>query len=173
MGAYIQLKQQECFEELKHTSMMSTVISSGKASSLSVAEVLKQFRSDPVRGLTNDEVERRRKLHGLNEFDVVEDIPLWRKYVEQVRVSGPAEVLVCLLFSLHNLISRLWKNCISVSFLWFKCELILIVTVFKLKFEGNESVADNKKRIYLTFTIYYHSPTCINLLRKSEPNRQR
>lgn len=141
MGAYIQLKQQEYFEELKHTSMMSTVISSGKASSLSVAEVLKQFRSDPVRGLTNDEVERRRKLHGLNEFDVVEDIPLWRKYVEQVRVSGPAEVLVCLLFSLHNLISRLWKNCISVSFLWFKCELIFIVTVFKLVFSSTVNLS--------------------------------
>lgn len=141
MGAYIQLKQQECFEELKHTSMMSTVISSGKASSLSVAEVLKQFRSDPVRGLTNDEVERRRKLHGLNEFDVVEDIPLWRKYVEQVRVSGPAEVLVCLLFSFHNLISRLWKNCISVSFLWFKCELIFIVTVFILVFSSTVNLS--------------------------------
>lgn len=87
MDSYIQLKQEECSEESKGSSMMSTVISSGKASSLSVAEVLKQFRSDPVCGLTNDEVERRRKLHGLNEFDVVEDMPLWRKYIEQVNTT--------------------------------------------------------------------------------------
>ena len=85
MGSYIPVKQQDSSEEFKDTSMMSTVISSGKASSLSVVEVLKQFRSDSVHGLTNDEVERRRKLHGLNEFDVVEDMPLWRKYIEQVR----------------------------------------------------------------------------------------
>ena len=85
MGNYIQLEQEECPEEGRGSGMMSTVISSGKASSLSVAEVLKQFRSDPIRGLPNDEVERRRMLHGLNEFDVVEDTPLWRKYIDQVR----------------------------------------------------------------------------------------
>jgi len=85
MGNYVQLEQGERSEEGRESGMMSTVISSGKASSLSVSEVLKQFRSDPVRGLTNDEVERRRKLHGLNEFDVVEDTPLWRKYIDQVR----------------------------------------------------------------------------------------
>lgn len=84
MGTYVQLKQEDCSEEGNGSGMMSTVISSGKASSLSVDEVLKQFRSDPIHGLTNDEVERRRKLHGLNEFDVVEDMPLWRKYIDQV-----------------------------------------------------------------------------------------
>lgn len=84
MGTYDQLKQEERSEEVQDSGMMSILMSSGKASSLSVAEVLKQFRSDPVRGLTNDEVERRRKLHGLNEFDVVEDTPLWRKYIDQV-----------------------------------------------------------------------------------------
>ena len=99
MGSYILLKQQESSEELEDSSMMSTVISSAKASSLSVAEVLKQFRSDPIRGLTNEEVDRRRKLHGLNEFDVVEDMPLWRKYIEQVRTLRPAGVLS----SLHKL----------------------------------------------------------------------
>lgn len=84
MGTYTQLKQEDCSEEGKDSGMMSTVISSGQTSLLSVAEVLKQFRSDPVRGLTHDEVERRRKLHGLNEFDHVEETPLWRKYIDQV-----------------------------------------------------------------------------------------
>lgn len=84
MGTYVQLKQEDYSEEDSDVGMMSTVISSGKASSLSVEEVLKQFRSDPLLGLNNDEVERRRKLHGLNEFDAVEDTPLWRKYIDQV-----------------------------------------------------------------------------------------
>ena len=84
MGTYVQLKQEDYSEEDSDVGMMSTVISSGKASSLSVEEVLKQFRSDPLLGLNNDEVERRRMLHGLNEFDAVEDTPLWRKYIDQV-----------------------------------------------------------------------------------------
>lgn len=87
MGSYIQLKHENCLEDLKASETMSTVISSGKASSLSVSEVLKQFHTDPVRGLSYDEVERRRKFHGLNEFDVVEDVPLWRKYIEQVQLG--------------------------------------------------------------------------------------
>lgn len=87
MGSYIQLKHENCLEDLKASETMSTVISSGKASSLSVSDVLKQFHTDPVRGLSYDEVERRRKFHGLNEFDVVEDVPLWRKYIEQVQLG--------------------------------------------------------------------------------------
>lgn len=87
MGSYIQVKNENSLEDLKASETMSTVISSGKASSLSVLDVLKQFHTDPVRGLSYDEVERRRKFHGLNEFDVVEDVPLWRKYIEQVQLG--------------------------------------------------------------------------------------
>lgn len=140
MGAYIQLKQQECFEELKHTSMMSTVISSGKASSLSVAEVLKQFRSDPVRGLTNDEVERRRKLHGLNEFDVVEDIPLWRKYVEQFKEP----MIVLLLASgLVSVTMGQFDDAVSIT-----VAIIIVVTVaFVQEYRSDKSVEAIKKLV--------------------------
>ena len=64
--------------------MMATVISSGRASSLSVEEVIKQFNTSETRGLTNDEIERRRMLHGWNEFDVTEEKSLWKKYLDQV-----------------------------------------------------------------------------------------
>lgn len=66
-------------------AMMATVISSGHASSLSVEEVVKQFNTSETRGLTNDEIERRRMLHGWNEFDVTEEKSLWKKYLDQVR----------------------------------------------------------------------------------------
>ena len=90
MSAYVQLEEKEC-PDTKDTVMMSTVISSGKASSMSVAEVSKQFRTDPDLGLTNEQVQRRRKLHGLNEFDVVEEKPLWRKYIDQVSAVLPVQ----------------------------------------------------------------------------------
>ncbi|EDO35616.1 predicted protein [Nematostella vectensis] len=65
--------------------MMATVISSCAASAMAVEEVLKQFNTDQSRGLSNDEIERRRMLHGWNEFDVVEEKALWKKYLDQFK----------------------------------------------------------------------------------------
>ena len=50
-----------------------------------VADVVHRLRGDPVRGLSEAEVERRRKLHGYNEFEIKDEEPLWRKYLNQVR----------------------------------------------------------------------------------------
>ena len=63
---------------------MMAAMSSGQAAKLSLDEITKHFRTDTVSGLSKEEVERRRKIHGLNEFDVVEETPLWRKYIDQV-----------------------------------------------------------------------------------------
>lgn len=42
------------------------------------------FQADLQRGLTQEEVDRRRTYHGWNEFDISEDEPLWKKYISQV-----------------------------------------------------------------------------------------
>lgn len=63
---------------------MMAAMTSKHAAKLSLDEIIKHFRTDPVFGLNEGEVERRRNIHGLNEFDVVEDKPLWRKYIDQV-----------------------------------------------------------------------------------------
>lgn len=120
--------------------MMSTVISSGKASSLSVVEVLKQFRSDSVHGLTNDEVERRRKLHGLNEFDVVEDMPLWRKYIEQFKEP----MIVLLLASgLVSVCMGQYDDAVSIT-----VAILIVVTVaFIQEYRSDKSVEAIKKLV--------------------------
>lgn len=120
--------------------MMSTVISSGKASSLSVVELLKQFRSDPVHGLTNDEVERRRKLHGLNEFDVVEDMPLWRKYIEQFKEP----MIVLLLASgLVSVCMGQYDDAVSIT-----VAILIVVTVaFIQEYRSDKSVEAIKKLV--------------------------
>ena len=41
---------------------------------------------DLDQGLTQVETERRRKLCGANEFDLSTPEPLWKKYLEQVRI---------------------------------------------------------------------------------------
>ncbi|PFX20921.1 Calcium-transporting ATPase type 2C member 1 [Stylophora pistillata] len=140
MGTYVQLKQEDYSEEDSDVGMMSTVISSAKASSLSVEEVLKQFRSDPVHGLNNDEVERRRKLHGLNEFDAVEDTPLWRKYIDQFKEP----MIVLLLASgLVSVIMGQYDDAVSIT-----VAIIIVVTVaFVQEYRSDKSVEAIKKLV--------------------------
>lgn len=73
--------------ELKQTKIgenMLPYLSSAKVSSMSIDDVQRDFQSHAEFGLTSREVERRKKIYGLNEFDVGPDVPMWRKYVDQV-----------------------------------------------------------------------------------------
>lgn len=140
MGTYVQLKQEDYSEEDSDVGMMSTVISSGKASSLSVEEVLKQFRSDPLLGLNNDEVERRRKLHGLNEFDAVEDTPLWRKYIDQFKEPM---IILLLASGLVSVTMGQYDDAVSIT-----VAIIIVVTVaFVQEYRSDKSVEAIKKLV--------------------------
>lgn len=58
-----------------------------RASEAAVApfpEVLERLGTNGSQGLTSKQVEERRRLHGLNEFIIKEDDPLWKKYLNQV-----------------------------------------------------------------------------------------
>ena len=57
---------------------------SDEACQLNVDDVLKTLETNHTSGLSLEEVERRRKTYGPNEFSIAEDTPLWRKYIEQV-----------------------------------------------------------------------------------------
>ena len=48
------------------------------------ADVVSRLGADISAGLTPDEVERRRRAFGRNEFTIKEEEPLWRKYLNQV-----------------------------------------------------------------------------------------
>lgn len=53
-----------------------------------VADVIHRLGSDSDKGLQCTEAERRQQMHGLNEFDIREEDPLWRKYLNQVSVPS-------------------------------------------------------------------------------------
>ncbi|KAJ7376668.1 ATPase, P-type (transporting), HAD super, sub IC [Desmophyllum pertusum] len=108
--------------------------------SLPELHVLKQFRSDPVRGLTHDEVERRRKLHGLNEFDHVEETPLWRKYIDQFKEP----MIVLLLASgLVSVTMGQYDDAVSIT-----VAIIIVVTVaFVQEYRSDKSVEAIKKLV--------------------------
>jgi magnesium-transporting ATPase (P-type) len=65
---------------------MMTFLTSESASVKSYNEVLSMLTTDLRQGLSENEVLLRRKLHSTNDFKVAQADPLWKKYLEQVRV---------------------------------------------------------------------------------------
>ncbi len=49
-----------------------------------VSDVVHRLGADTARGLGESQVSERRQLHGYNEFEIKEEDPLWRKYLNQV-----------------------------------------------------------------------------------------
>ena len=60
------------------------IIRASEAAVSTVADVLYRLRVDSTQGLQEYDVERRQKIHGPNEFNIKEEDPLWRKYMNQV-----------------------------------------------------------------------------------------
>ena len=65
-------------------SPFSQSIRAREASAYSELEVLQKLGVKASHGLSSSEAEKRRKVHGTNEFVIKEDDPLWRKYLNQV-----------------------------------------------------------------------------------------
>jgi Ca2+-transporting ATPase len=63
--------------------MMKTLPSS-QACRLSVEETCQILEVNPAKGLDSSEVVRRRAIHGQNDFEINQETPLWKKYLEQV-----------------------------------------------------------------------------------------
>lgn len=55
-----------------------------EVTSLSIQEVCSLLRTNPHVGLSSLEAEHRRKIYGHNDFEISEDDPLWKKYLDQV-----------------------------------------------------------------------------------------
>lgn len=67
-------------EELK----VMVVIDSQKASSSDCTALENLFSTSVDGGISSKEAVHRQKLYGYNDFDVGEDIPLWKKYLLMV-----------------------------------------------------------------------------------------
>ena len=63
---------------------MMKLMTSVQACQLTASETADYLEVDPSVGLTTEEVVKRRFIHGNNDFDISEDKPLWKKYLEQV-----------------------------------------------------------------------------------------
>ncbi len=70
--------------KIKDSNKMMTYLTSQKAASMEVPEVVSAYNSNLETGLSSQEATRRKKTYGLNDLDVGEDTPLWKKYLNQV-----------------------------------------------------------------------------------------
>lgn len=57
---------------------------SDDACCLSVEDLARTLETDLNNGLSSYEVEVRKKIHGYNDFSIVEEAAIWKKYIEQV-----------------------------------------------------------------------------------------
>jgi len=80
---------------LEYSSGSLTQMRASEAAVSPVADVVHRLGSDCSQGLLCEEVGRRQQLHGLNEFEIREEDPLWRKYLNQVSTPGCRSQFPC------------------------------------------------------------------------------
>ncbi|XP_060063129.1 calcium-transporting ATPase type 2C member 1-like [Ylistrum balloti] len=100
--------------------MMSTICSE-EACQLSVTETESHLRTDADMGLDPDEANRRRAVHGYNEFEITKEEPLWRKYLGQF--NDPL-ILLLLASAFISIFMKQFDDAISIT-----VAIIIVVTV--------------------------------------------
>ena len=79
------------------------------------------LRADAAAGLSTAEATRRRQFHGYNEFDVTEQEPIWKKYLEQFK--NPL-ILLLLASATVSLLMKQFDDAISITI-----AVVIVVTV--------------------------------------------
>ncbi|KAK7879565.1 hypothetical protein WMY93_033726 [Mugilogobius chulae] len=133
---YQDVSHRRCSED----ENMVPVLSSKKASELPVNEVACILQADLQRGLSHDEVARRRRYHGWNEFDISEEEPLWRKYISQFK--DPL-ILLLLASAVISVLMRQFDDAFSIT-----VAIIIVVTVaFVQEYRSEKSLEELGKLV--------------------------
>lgn len=100
---------------------MIETLSSEQAASHEVVPCTHQLRTNLEEGLTTAEATRRRQYHGYNEFDVGEEEPIYKKYLEQFQ--NPL-ILLLLASAFVSIIMKQYDDAISIT-----VAVVIVVTV--------------------------------------------
>lgn len=71
-------------DEESEEKMVPILLPADKATCIPIDEMERIFQTNLKKGLSEDEAKRRKRIYGSNDFDVGEDLPLWKKYLNQV-----------------------------------------------------------------------------------------
>ncbi|XP_063712483.1 calcium-transporting ATPase type 2C member 1-like isoform X2 [Symsagittifera roscoffensis] len=113
-------------------------LSTQSAAKLSVQDVIDAVHTDPHNGLTENEVERRRKAHGYNEFESGDDESLFMKYISQFK---DPMIGLLLASALVSILMRQFDDAFSIT-----AAIIIVVTVaFIQEYRSEKSLEELKK----------------------------
>uniref|UniRef100_A0A8C4SH93 Calcium-transporting ATPase n=1 Tax=Erpetoichthys calabaricus TaxID=27687 RepID=A0A8C4SH93_ERPCA len=132
----------EELEELKVLKNDDSVIAVPvkEASLKSIEELASDLQVDLHEGLSHFSVLERRKKHGLNEFMVDNNEPIWKKYLSQFK-----NPLILLLFcsALISIITKEYEDAISITM-----AIIIVVTVaFLQEYRSEKSLEELNKLV--------------------------
>ncbi|CAD5123240.1 DgyrCDS11598 [Dimorphilus gyrociliatus] len=100
---------------------MINCLKADEACHMTSDDVLHLMRSDIQHGLSHNDAAVRQRIHGLNDFEINEDEPLWKKYLSQFK-----DPLIMLLLgsAIVSLFMRQFDDAISIT-----VAIIIVVTV--------------------------------------------
>ncbi|CAF0885893.1 unnamed protein product [Adineta ricciae] len=100
---------------------MMPFLTSDAACRVTSQEIVKILQTDAKDGLDENEIQRRRKYYGYNDFEVDDDEPLWKKYLGQFKEPM---ILLLLASAVISLLMRQYDDALSITI-----AIIIVVTV--------------------------------------------
>ncbi|GAB6020774.1 ATPase, P-type (transporting), HAD super, sub IC [Chamberlinius hualienensis] len=136
-------KRHESVSSIKSESeetIMVRCIKSQEACQLSYEDAASYLKVDLRNGLSWEEADNRRRVHGLNEFEVKQDDPLWKKYLSQFR--NPL-ILLLLGSALISVCMKQLDDAISIT-----VAIVIVVTVaFVQEYRSEKSLEELNKLV--------------------------
>ena len=96
-------------------------LTSDAACRVTSQEIIKILQTDAKVGLDENEIQRRRKYYGYNDFEVDDDEPLWKKYLGQFKEPM---ILLLLASAVISLLMRQYDDALSITI-----AIVIVVTV--------------------------------------------
>ncbi|CAF0901739.1 unnamed protein product [Adineta ricciae] len=100
---------------------MMPFLTSDAACRVTSQEIIKILQTDAKDGLDENEIQRRRKYYGYNDFEVDDDEPLWKKYLGQFKEPM---ILLLLASAVISLLMRQYDDALSITI-----AIVIVVTV--------------------------------------------
>ncbi|XP_060530685.1 calcium-transporting ATPase type 2C member 1-like [Cylas formicarius] len=133
----------KCWSRKKTTEDVTlplTKLSPTEAGNLSYMEVAQRLQTDTKKGLSNNEVESRRRCTGYNEFTVSSEAPAWKKYLEQFK--NPL-ILLLLASAVVSAAMQQLDDAVSIT-----AAIIIVVTVaFVQEYRSEKSIKELRKLV--------------------------
>ena len=98
-----------------------TFINSDTACRATADEIIKILQTDGRLGLSETEIQHRLKYYGHNDFDIIEEEPIWKKYLGQFKEPM---ILLLLASAFISLLMKQYDDSLSITI-----AIIIVVTV--------------------------------------------